>query len=221
MPNLLLCWLEWECSLKPYTLNRGKGKFARVCLNVDVTKPLRGTLTIPTSEAILSVPISYEGLHEVCAICGSTAHPLDTYPNTPKNVFEVIVEKFGATSLQPGTEINLPSIGAPSQLPPKTWVTVLPKKRSRLPNSHRKCGMLTTPSHFNAPKVNTVSPSHYYHNYTFFCYSQCGGEKWLCLQSLLLILRSLITMIARPSSVHLHLLPLSQGLIFQYMMRMT
>ncbi|KAJ8446979.1 hypothetical protein Cgig2_006607 [Carnegiea gigantea] len=36
-----------------YTLNRGKEEFARVCFNVDVTKPLRGTLTIPTSDAIL------------------------------------------------------------------------------------------------------------------------------------------------------------------------
>ena len=36
-----------------YTLSRGKGKFARVCLNVDVTKPLRGTLTVPTSESVL------------------------------------------------------------------------------------------------------------------------------------------------------------------------
>jgi len=36
-----------------YTLNRGKDKFVWVCLNVDVTKPLRGTLTIPTWDAIL------------------------------------------------------------------------------------------------------------------------------------------------------------------------
>jgi len=54
-----------------YTLSRGKGKFARVCLNIDVTKPLRGTLTVPTSECVLQLPISYEGLHEVCAIYGS------------------------------------------------------------------------------------------------------------------------------------------------------
>ncbi|KAJ8443344.1 LOW QUALITY PROTEIN: hypothetical protein Cgig2_015825 [Carnegiea gigantea] len=74
-----------------YTLNRGKGRFAQVCLNVDVTKPLRGTLTIPTPEAILSLPISYEGLHEVCAIYSSTAHALDTCSDTSKNVFEVTV----------------------------------------------------------------------------------------------------------------------------------
>ncbi|KAJ8424323.1 hypothetical protein Cgig2_017530 [Carnegiea gigantea] len=28
----------------------------------------------------------------------------------------------------------------------------------RIPNSHRKCGILPTPSHFTAPKVNTVPP---------------------------------------------------------------
>lgn len=35
-----------------YTLARGKDKFAHVCFNVDVTKPLRGTLNIPTPDAI-------------------------------------------------------------------------------------------------------------------------------------------------------------------------
>lgn len=125
---------------------------------MDFTKPLRGTLTIPTSKAILSLPISFEGLHEVCVICGRTAHALDTCPNIPKNVFEVIVEKFKATSLQLGIGINPPSTGAPSQLPSETWVTISPKKRSRLPNSHRKRGILSTPSRFDAPKVSIVPP---------------------------------------------------------------
>lgn len=139
-----------------YTLSRGKGKFARVCLNVDVTKALRGTWTIPTSEAILSLPISYEGLHEVCAICGSTNHALDTCPNSPQNVFEVIVEKFGVTTLQPDSVTTSHTSGAKSQLPPENWVTVSPKKRSRIPNSYRKSGMPLTPARFTAPKVNII-----------------------------------------------------------------
>lgn len=91
-----------------FTLKREKGKFARVCLNVDVTKPLRGTLTINSSATILHLPISYEGLHEVCAICGSTVHAVEACPDSPKNVFEVVIEKFGATTLQPEIMVTSP-----------------------------------------------------------------------------------------------------------------
>ena len=67
------------------TLNRSKGKFARVCINIDITKPLRGSLFIPVPNQSrpLEVPISYEGLHEVCAMCGSDAHELEACPETP------------------------------------------------------------------------------------------------------------------------------------------
>jgi len=92
---------------------------------VDVTKPLRGTLIIPTSDT-LHLPVSYEGLHEVCAICGSTAHALEACPDSPKNVFEV-VENFGATTLQPNTVVTTPSCrhSTPSQA--ENWVIVSPK----------------------------------------------------------------------------------------------
>lgn len=72
---------------------------------MDVTKPLQGTLTIPTSESFLHLTISYEGLHEVCAICASMAYALEACPEPPKNVFEVVVEKFGATKIQPYTVV--------------------------------------------------------------------------------------------------------------------
>ena len=114
------------------TLNRSKGKFARVCLNIDISKPLRGSLflPIPNQSRPLEVPISYEGLHEVCAWCGSNAHELDACPETPKGPMEVIVEKFGAAKLQNDSQSSpLPS----SASPPLTekWVTVSPRKRGR------------------------------------------------------------------------------------------
>jgi len=84
------------------TLNRSKGKFARIYANIDITKPLRGSLFIPVPNqtAPLEVPISYEGLLEVCAVCGSDAHDLEACPETPKGPLEVIVEKFGAIKIQ-------------------------------------------------------------------------------------------------------------------------
>jgi len=114
------------------TLNRSKGKFARICLNIDITKPLRGSLflPIPNQPRPLEVPISYEGLHEVCAWCGSNAHDLDTCPETPKGPLEIIVEKFGATKIQNDSD-SCPLPNASSQPVTEKWVTVSPKKRGR------------------------------------------------------------------------------------------
>jgi len=114
------------------TLNRSEGKFARVCVNIDITKPLRGSLFIPVpnQNTPLEVPISYEGLYEVCAVCGSDAHNLEACPQTPKSPLEVIVEKFEATKLQNDSDQCQPAT-ALSSLPTKKWVTVSPKKRGR------------------------------------------------------------------------------------------
>lgn len=139
-----------------YAMTRGKGKFARVCLNIDITKPLRGTLTIPTPDTILQLPISYESLHEVCAICGSTSHALEACPDSPSNVFEVVVEKFGATTLKSDSGTFAAASG-PQTAPLENWMTVSPKKRSKLPNAHRKRSILPTPSCFATPKVTTVN----------------------------------------------------------------
>jgi len=132
------------------TLNRSKGKFARVCLNIDITKPLRGSLYIPIPNQThpLEVPISYEGLHEVCAMCGSNAHELEACPETPKGPLEVIVEKFGATNLH-NESVSSPQSAPSVPAPTEKWVTVAPKKRGRsTPLSKRK----------NFPKVS-ISPS--------------------------------------------------------------
>ena len=77
------------------TLLCQKGKFARVCLNIDISKPLPGTLKIPTPNRDLVIPLIYEGLHEVCALCGSNAHTLEQCPSVPAvPKIEVVVEKF-------------------------------------------------------------------------------------------------------------------------------
>lgn len=52
------------------TLLRLKGKFARVCVNLDITEPLPGSITITTRDLSMRVPIIYEWLHEVCPLCG-------------------------------------------------------------------------------------------------------------------------------------------------------
>ena len=111
------------------TLLRRKGRFARICLHLDVSKPLPGTLTIPTPNCKLFIPITYEGIHEVCALCGATDHLLDLCPSLPTPPkMEVVVEKFRAHGL------NDPPVATassdPSELGAK-WIKISPKKRGR------------------------------------------------------------------------------------------
>ena len=111
------------------TLLRKKGRFARVCVNIDISNPLPGTLSIPTPLSHLFIPITYEGLHEVCALCGANDHLLEhcsRLPITPK--IEVVVEKFQAHGIS-----DLPSS---STIPPpadssEKWIRISPKKRGR------------------------------------------------------------------------------------------
>jgi len=140
------------------TLNRSKGKYARVCLNIDITKPLRGSLFIPlpNNTQPLEVPISYEGLHEVCALCGSNAHALESCPETPKGPLEVIVEKFGATKLlneNDQSHVANPSSSTSSE----KWVTVAPKKRGRAFPSGKKRTVASTPAFPTPPTVKVVN----------------------------------------------------------------
>jgi len=41
-----------------------------VCVNIDVTKPLPGSITVALAEGCVRFPIIYEGLHEVSPLCG-------------------------------------------------------------------------------------------------------------------------------------------------------
>ena len=50
------------------TVYRLKGKFAKVCVNIDITRPLSGSLTTFTEDRSMRVPLIYEGLYEVCAL---------------------------------------------------------------------------------------------------------------------------------------------------------
>ena len=56
------------------TLLRLKGKFARVCLNIDITSPPMGSLTISRDGRSMRVPLIYEGLHKVCPLYGGKSH---------------------------------------------------------------------------------------------------------------------------------------------------
>ena len=100
------------------TLLRLNGKFARVCVNIEVTKPLSGSITVSRVEGCLRVPLIYEGLHEVCPLCGGESHQLQSCPKLP------LSQKVKAPLAQGGSVSN--PLSATSN---ESWVTISPKKR--------------------------------------------------------------------------------------------
>ena len=115
------------------TLLRLKGKFARICLHIDITEPLPGSLVVEFKGRSMKIPLIYEGLHEVCALCGNEEHQIDSCALIPPQPHkEVRIEKFGTSNV-----INLKPTAAsltPSKPPlsaTEKWIRVSPKKRIR------------------------------------------------------------------------------------------
>ncbi|KAL8171436.1 hypothetical protein V2J09_023240 [Rumex salicifolius] len=52
------------------TLKFERGKFARICIEVNLSKPLKGSLTINDTRYF----VTYEGLNTICSHCGIYGH---------------------------------------------------------------------------------------------------------------------------------------------------
>ncbi|KAL4314331.1 hypothetical protein AHAS_Ahas15G0074400 [Arachis hypogaea] len=52
-----------------------RGKFARICVKIDLAKKLVPRISVLGSE----LNIEYEGLHQICFSCGKYGHRLDSY----------------------------------------------------------------------------------------------------------------------------------------------
>jgi len=109
------------------TLLRLKGKFSRVCVNLDIIRPLPSSLTISRCGFSTKVPPYLEGLHEICPLCGRDSHQLEACSNLPvSKKVEVLVEHFDAQ----GVSLTNMSFSSSSASPSKsvdTSVTVTPK----------------------------------------------------------------------------------------------
>lgn len=141
------------------TLLSLKGKFARVCVNIDFTEPLPGPLVISFKGKSMKVPLIYEGLYEVCALCGFESHQIEACPNkSAYSKVEIVVEKFGGTSGQSTISVTQPSSSASEPITvTNKWIRVSPKKRFRSMSSAGvgKSSPLKAPL---LPKITLVEP---------------------------------------------------------------
>ncbi|XP_030923106.1 uncharacterized protein LOC115949992 [Quercus lobata] len=63
-----------------HTAMEARGRYARLCIQLDVTKPLINTVLIGRFEQ----PVVYEGIHKLCFSCGRIGHRLEACPLTIK-----------------------------------------------------------------------------------------------------------------------------------------
>lgn len=68
------------------TLNLEKARFARICVEVNLKKPLKGTIQINEDHYF----VAYEGLTNICSGCGVYGHLVH---NCPRRVTEKAIEK--------------------------------------------------------------------------------------------------------------------------------
>ncbi|XP_031127559.1 uncharacterized protein LOC116029652 [Ipomoea triloba] len=61
-----------------------RGKFARVCVEIDITKPLISTFTLEGKVW----KVAYEGIHLVCFACGMYGHRLEACPTAGESVMD-------------------------------------------------------------------------------------------------------------------------------------
>ena len=63
-----------------YTAMEARGRYARLCIQLDVTKPLINSVLIVRFEQ----PMVYEGIHKLCFSCGRLGHRKESCPLTVK-----------------------------------------------------------------------------------------------------------------------------------------
>ncbi|XP_024013152.1 uncharacterized protein LOC112087466 [Eutrema salsugineum] len=61
------------------TLNFERARFARVCVEVDLNKPLKGSVRVNGERYF----VAYEGLTNICAGCGLYGHAIHSCPRRP------------------------------------------------------------------------------------------------------------------------------------------
>ncbi|PNX86740.1 zinc ion binding nucleic acid binding protein [Trifolium pratense] len=122
------------------TLTQERGKYARLCVQVNLTKPLLAMFTIKGRK----YNIEYEGLHMLCTTCGRFGHYKD---GCPIKVKDTNVSNTGKESYEHGESQNHAATGVDGP-----WKVVHKQRRNRKANPGRNIAS----AELNAPpaKVN-------------------------------------------------------------------
>ena len=74
------------CKVDLVTLNQARGRFARICVEIDISKPLVATLNVEER----SIKMEYENLGAICFNCGHYGHSKDS---CKEGLVEPIIEE--------------------------------------------------------------------------------------------------------------------------------
>ncbi|KAL9307967.1 putative transcription factor interactor and regulator CCHC(Zn) family [Arabidopsis thaliana] len=99
------------------TLNFERGRFAHVCVEVNLKKPLKGSILINGGQYF----VSYEGLTNICPTCGIFGHSVHVCPKRPME--KLVAEPSGGSG------------GPASENQGGDGFTVVQKSRGRTENS--------------------------------------------------------------------------------------
>ena len=78
--DVVLLWdiggmLGTVLKVDPITESQARGRFARICIEIDITKPLQGNLSVDGR----IIRVEYENLGVICYNCGRVGHSKDGY----------------------------------------------------------------------------------------------------------------------------------------------
>ncbi|XP_019153666.1 PREDICTED: uncharacterized protein LOC109150204 [Ipomoea nil] len=74
------------------TSHASRGRFVRICVEVDITKPLLSKFTLEGRRRL----IAYEGLHLVCFQCGMYGHNAESCPTIKQDGGTTVAEQSRA-----------------------------------------------------------------------------------------------------------------------------
>ncbi|KAL0013035.1 hypothetical protein SO802_000104 [Lithocarpus litseifolius] len=143
-----------------HTATESRGRYARLCVQIDIDKPLILTVLIGKLEQ----PVVYEGLHQLCFTCGRVGHRKESCPyatpRPPSPVEEVplkSVKQVSEDHVCPGSECagtsgNGPEVAQEGAYGP--WLVVSRKKsgrkmpKSQLPTTEQRNPPTSPQFHF-------------------------------------------------------------------------
>ncbi|KAL5840076.1 hypothetical protein ACOSQ4_012684 [Xanthoceras sorbifolium] len=124
MSRIPMEWMEHEllwgigellgnpCKIDPITEAQARGRFARLCIEIDTNKPLKGTLKVDGRR----VKVEYESMGLICFNCGRIGHGKDSCMEGLKQTQATEASKENKVDNQPMKETNTCSYGP--------WLTV-------------------------------------------------------------------------------------------------